>query len=121
MWTWKIVSNPTAGSVIGYMTTNSDSVLSVMGIYVSHDNTAPISLLFRTVHAVSGEIRNFFRVIVPAQSTFVFNSPDDPIIAELGAGADEVLEIVAETGGAYTLSIGLNTRGRAASAPGWVV
>jgi len=121
MWAWKIVSDPTAGSVIGYMTTNSNFVISVMGIYASHNNTAPISLLIRTVHAGSGEIRNFFTVVVPAQSTFVFNSPDDPVITDIGAGADEVLEVVAETGGTYTLSIGLNIRGTMASAPGWVV
>ena len=121
MWVWRIVTNPVAGSVIGTMTGRSNTVFSLMGIYVSHSNTAPVTVVVRTRHETSGETRNFFMVIVPAQSTFVFNSPDDPVIPDIGAGADEVLEIVTETGGAYTLSIGLNIRGFVLLATDWII
>jgi len=121
MWVWKMVNNPVAGDVIGSMTGRSNAVFSLMGIYVSHDNTIPVMVLVRTRHETSGETRYFFAVVVPAQSTFVFNSPDDPVIPDIGAGADEVLEIVAGTDGTYILSVGLNIRGVPLLAGDWII
>jgi hypothetical protein len=111
MWFWKIVTNPASGSVVGSLEGSDLFTFSLMGICISHNNTSAVRILFRTVHATSEEIANFFTITAPPNSTFVLNSPEDTLISEIGAGAPERLEVVVLTGGTYELTIGLNIRG----------
>jgi hypothetical protein len=111
MWFWRIISNPASGAIVGSFQGSGFNTFSLMGICISHNSTSAVRVLFRTVHATSGEIANFFTITVPPNSTFVLNSPEDTLISEIGAGAPERLEVVVLTGGTYELTIGLNIRG----------
>jgi hypothetical protein len=111
MWFWRIVTNPASGDVVGSFQGSGSFTFSLMGICISHNSTSAIRVRFRTKHATSEEIADFFTITVPPNSTFVLNSPEDTLISEIGAGADEFLEVVVLTGGTYELTIGLNIRG----------
>jgi hypothetical protein len=119
MWYWRVITNPSSGDVVGSFEGDTGTVFSLMGICISHNYTSAVQVLVRTKHYTSGEIREFMRILVPANSTFVLNSPEDTLISDIGAGAHEYLEIVAVTGGTYTLTIGLNIRGSFLGGTGW--
>jgi hypothetical protein len=119
MWYWRVITNPSSGGVVGSFEGDTGTVFSLMGICISHNYTSAVQVLVRTKHYTSGEIREFMRILVPANSTFVLNSPEDTLISDIGAGAHEYLEIVAVTGGTYTLTIGLNIRGSFLGGTGW--
>jgi hypothetical protein len=119
VWYWRTISNPASGDVVGSFRGISTVTFSLVGICISHNSTSPVRVLFRTRHATSGEIANFFTITVPASSSFSLSTPDDTLISEIGAGADEYLDVVIVTGGTFEISIGLNIRGSFMEGVGW--
>ena len=111
MWVWVVVTNPAAGSEVMRGTADPSNVFSVIGICVSHNFTSPVTVRVQVIADATGEVAHYFDLVVPASSTFVLYSPDDTIISEIGREYFETLQVLAMTGGSYTLSVGLCIRG----------
>jgi len=111
MWIWRVVTNPVAGDYAVRAFGAPYAVFSVFGIFVSHNNTAPVTVRVQVTHSETGTVAHYFDVVVPASSTFVLYSPDDALITEIGREYDEVLNVLVMTGGTYTISTGICIRG----------
>lgn len=120
-WVWRIAENPSANSVVFYITGHPDyGMFSIHGLFISHTATTAKTYLIRTAlrnfnDTDYQEIRDFFYVTVNPGSPLFIISEEHPFIPQIGTGAyiirKERFEVIAVTGGEPQLSIGVYFKG----------